>query len=307
MIALPDARRVPGAAEALRRRAHARRQQGLSPADPSIHLRGAGTDLVVDVDDGRARRRPLGRAARRRHRRDARRWLRSRAPSTARSCRARPTSSPRSRSCPSTARGSRAGPGCAATGRGGRAWSPRFQPSAVTSPAAAGSSSTRSIASPGCGSPRRSSSATRWWCGLGASRTTATTATCSTGWASRSRCPTHASELLTFHGRARREFQPHRRPWPSGARARRELARSHVARAPAAAVRRHARVRRVAGRGLGRPPGVERQPRDRSPSGCPTAGGSSSSASCFTPARWRSSRASRTRRPRSSPSTPPTD
>ena len=29
--------------------------------------------------------------------------------------------------------------------------------------------------------------------------------------------PEHASDLLTFHGRHAREFQPYRRPWPSGA------------------------------------------------------------------------------------------
>ena len=74
--------------------------------------------------------------------------------------------------------------------------------------------------------------------------------------------PECASDLLTFHGRHAREFQPDRRPWPSGAALAENWRGRYVARASIAAVRRHRRVRRVAGRGLGCAPGLERQPRD---------------------------------------------
>ena len=268
-----------------------------------IHLRGSGTDVVVDVDAGvpvvvhwgaplgddvdasglaraRERARPSARAgfARRRSARRGRARARFRVPRPDRVC--------------------------AATGRAAAAWSPRFRPAGHES-----------------GDGRLVVEAVDPVARLRLDHDVRARSRAGRagGDHERRRRPVHArrAERHAPAARARRRSADVPRaartrvPAASPAvaerrRARRELARSHVARASTGAVRRHGRVRRVAGRGLGRPPGLERQPRDDRRATARRAAHRPARRAASTPARSPSSRASRTRPPRSSPSTPPT-
>ena len=246
-----------------------------------IHLRGDGTDAVIDVDTGAPVvvhwGAPLGVDI------DASGLAAlTSVPSTVRSCRARPTSSPRSRSCRSTAPGSRAGPGCAATAR------------------AAGHGR------PASGEPVTSSPTAGSWCEaidpvarlrltttfeLGAVLVVRTALTNEgddrymlDGLSVTLPLPEHAGDLLTFHGRCAREFQPRRQSWPSGA----VLAENWRGRTS----HEHPPVLFAGTAGFGEWQGevwgahlAWSGNHTCSPSGSPTVGGTSRSASCCTRAR----------------------
>ena len=119
----------------------------------------------------------------------------------------------------------------------------------------------------------------------------------SAGSRSRLPLPEHAAELGSLHRALDARAAP--RPPRVAPRCahRREPSRPHVARAPAAGLRRNGGIRRVARRGLGRPPGLERQPPLARRAVGRRAPGTSSSASCCTPASSSSSPARSYRTP----------
>ncbi len=179
-----------------------------------IHLRGSGTDLVVDVDTGvpvvvhwgaplgddvdatgsgraRKRARPPARAGLARRRRAGR-------------------------------GGARARFGVPRPGRAAR--SPVARPGVVAALPAGRTRVRRRPARRRGGRSRRPAAAhhhvrarrTRWSCGWSITNE-GDDRYMLDGLSVTLPLPEHAGDLLTFHGRHAREFQPYRRPWPSGA------------------------------------------------------------------------------------------